>query len=137
MISTRIMAVSAVACLLLLSGCASRQWNQPITGSTSARTYRLSDQHAGDNAKDVFVILAFSGGGMRSAAFSYGTLKALRDTEVTIHGKTRSLLDEVDVISSVSFSGSGYFRTTKGIFCCVTSKVKCSRHSQIRPISFR
>ena len=114
MISTRIMAVSAVACLLLLSGCASRQWNQPITGSTSARTYRLSDQHAGDNAKDVFVILAFSGGGMRSAAFSYGTLKALRDTEVTIHGKTRSLLDEVDVISSVS--GGSYTAAYYGLF---------------------
>jgi NTE family protein len=58
------------------------------------------------------VILAFSGGGTRAAAFSYGVLEALRDIEVTTANdrKTR-LLDEVDLITGVSggsFTALGY-----------------------------
>ena len=58
------------------------------------------------------VILAFSGGGTRAAAFSYGVLETLRDIEVTSRGgsKTR-MLDEVDVITGVSggsFTALGY-----------------------------
>ena len=47
-------------------------------------------------------MLAFSGGGTRAAAFSYGLLEALRDITFEVEGKPRRLLDEVDVISSVS-----------------------------------
>jgi NTE family protein len=50
----------------------------------------------------LFVILTFSGGGTRAAAFSYGALETLRDTEIVWKGERSSLLDEVDVISSVS-----------------------------------
>ena len=61
------------------------------------------------NTDKLFVALAFSGGGTRAAALSYGVLDALRqipiecanpDDASTCSGKT--LLDEVDVISSVS-----------------------------------
>lgn len=50
----------------------------------------------------VSLILTFSGGGTRAAAFSYGVLKGLRDYR---------LLDEIDVISSVSGGSftSAYF----------------------------
>ncbi|MBV8143521.1 MAG: patatin-like phospholipase family protein, partial [Gammaproteobacteria bacterium] len=58
------------------------------------------------------VILAFSGGGTRAAAFSYGVLEALRDLEVTTAGGHKArLLDEVDVITGVSggsFTALGY-----------------------------
>jgi len=58
------------------------------------------------------VILAFSGGGTRAAAFSYGVLEALRDIEVvTSNGDKSRLLDEVDVITGVSggsFTALGY-----------------------------
>lgn len=47
-------------------------------------------------------MLAFSGGGTRAAALSYGVLKALRDTPIQSAGKTIRLLDEVSNISSVS-----------------------------------
>lgn len=50
----------------------------------------------------IWMFLAFSGGGTRAAAFSYGVLEGLRDTEVVIDGKRVRLLDEVDVISGVS-----------------------------------
>jgi len=58
------------------------------------------------------VILAFSGGGTRAAAFSYGVLEALRDIEVTTaSGAKTRLLNEVDVITGVSggsFTALGY-----------------------------
>lgn len=51
---------------------------------------------------DFSVILAFSGGGTRAAAMSYGVLEALRDTRLTVGNQEIRLLDEVDVITSVS-----------------------------------
>lgn len=56
----------------------------------------------GGNAEDLFVILAISGGGMRSAALGYGVMERMRDTAVVWNGRERSLLDEVDVIAGVS-----------------------------------
>lgn len=51
---------------------------------------------------DVAFTLAFSGGGTRAAAFSYGVLTALRDAQVASGNQSFRLLDEVDLISSVS-----------------------------------
>lgn len=47
-------------------------------------------------------MLAFSGGGTRAAALSYGVLQELRDTEIAVDGRPGRLLDEVDAITSVS-----------------------------------
>lgn len=66
------------------------------------------------NADDVFVVLAFSGGGTRSAAFAYGVLEKLRDTRVVLRGQERRLLDEVDVITAVS--GGSYVAAYYGLF---------------------
>jgi NTE family protein len=55
------------------------------------------------NSDKLFVVLTFSGGGKRAAAFSYGVLEALRDIQVTTpDGERRALLDEIDLISAVS-----------------------------------
>jgi NTE family protein len=55
------------------------------------------------NSDKLFVVLTFSGGGKRAAAFSYGVLEALRDIQVTTpDGDRHSLLDEIDLISAVS-----------------------------------
>ena len=55
------------------------------------------------NSDKLFVVLTFSGGGKRAAAFSYGVLEALRDIQVTTpDGERHSLLDEIDLISAVS-----------------------------------
>jgi NTE family protein len=55
------------------------------------------------NSDKLFVVLTFSGGGKRAAAFSFGVLEALRDIQVTTpDGERRALLDEVDLISAVS-----------------------------------
>ena len=50
----------------------------------------------------VFLALAFSGGGKRSAAFAHGALRALRDLKITQDGTPTRLLDEVDYIAAVS-----------------------------------
>ena len=56
--------------------------------------------HASTGAKPI--LLAFSGGGTRAAAMSYGVMQELRDTLIDVDGKSVRVLDEVDAISSVS-----------------------------------
>ena len=60
-----------------------------IVGGLTAIVKKSID--AGD---ELFVILAFSGGGTRAAALSYDALAELRDTTLTIGGRKRRLLDE-------------------------------------------
>lgn len=104
----------------LLSACASPAWNQPIIARSfpvAAPPHRPQNgilPRAIEGEDDIFVVLAFSGGGTRSAAFAYGILEALRDTNVSIHGRHRRLLDEVDVITSVS--GGSYTAAYYGLF---------------------
>lgn len=89
----------------LVFGCAHYPVNPPLAryDPTASDRYQFSNLQATDvNSDDVFVVLAFSGGGTRAAAFSYGVMEELRDTAITINGQQRRLLDEVDVISSVS-----------------------------------
>jgi NTE family protein len=73
---------------------------------------RYHQRDADNNrSSQLLVVLAFSGGGSRAAALSYGVLKKLRDTTITVDGRKRRLLDEVDYISSVSGGSftSAYF----------------------------
>lgn len=74
--------------------------NQPITGSAeNAFASTRSDPTAAD---DVLVGLAFSGGGTRAAAFSYGVLSEVNQTTVRTRSGTHSLLDSVGFVSGVS-----------------------------------
>lgn len=66
------------------------------------------------NSEELLLILTFSGGGTRAAAFSYGVLEELRATEVALAGKTRRLSDEVDMISGVS--GGSFTAAYFGLF---------------------
>ncbi len=72
---------------------------------------------------DTLLILAFSGGGTRAAALSYGILEALDLVEVPAppskQGKRHTLLDEVDLVSGVSggsFTASYYGLHGREIF---------------------
>ncbi len=63
---------------------------------------------------DLSIIMSFSGGGIRASALSYGVLLELRDTMVTVNGKSRRLLDYVNVISSVS--GGSFTAAYYGVY---------------------
>lgn len=51
---------------------------------------------------ELLLIVAFSGGGMRAAAFGYGVLEELRETLVELDGERVRLFDEIDTVSGVS-----------------------------------
>ena len=92
--------------LWLLAGCTSYGvvQNQPISRLEPDSGYSLQGFVARQRSlsSDLSLVLAFSGGGTRAAALSYGVLLELRDTRVVIDGKPQRLLDAVGVISSVS-----------------------------------
>ena len=71
--------------------------------------YRLT-RAAPEPDEDVLLILSFSGGGMRATAFAMGVLEALEAATYERNGQTRSLLDEADLISSVSGGSSSVTR---------------------------
>jgi len=102
--------------LFIFAGCATMpRYNQPLDHFSKQAGYRFSNISAGENNSDsLFVILTFSGGGPRAAAFALGVLEKLRDSEIVWEGDRRSLLDEVDVISSVS--GGSLTAAYYGIF---------------------
>jgi len=95
----------AVGLIVLLGGCATRPVNPPITQVEPGTGYRYEARQARakDTGKEAMVILAFSGGGTRAAAFSYGVLEFLRRTQiVNTKGQSVRLLDEIDIITGVS-----------------------------------
>ena len=94
-------SAALVAASLLLAGCAHYPATPPLA-KAGAPGYHFAEVARPGQSDDLLVFLAFSGGGMRAAALSYGALEELRRTEVPVHGTTRRLLDEVDVISAVS-----------------------------------
>jgi len=86
-----------------IAGCASRPINQPISQVDTESGYRASVRLPKlNNDPNTLFLLAFSGGGTRAAAFSYGVLEELRRTVVVAGGEHRTLLDEVDLIAGVS-----------------------------------
>ncbi|MDI5933741.1 patatin-like phospholipase family protein [Halomonas kalidii] len=99
---TRAWTLAATLPLMPLAGCASFPETRPLEHVDAATGYRYANLADASQDEDLFVILTFSGGGTRAAALSYGVLEALRDSWVEIDGERRNLLEEVDVISSVS-----------------------------------
>lgn len=117
-------AIAASTAALLLSACAYVK-TPPLKTYDVRKGYRfdslpLNPPNASKNSEGLFVMLAFSGGGTRASAMSYGALAQLRAVKFHVDPATgepvacaatesaacrateRSLLDEVDVISSVS-----------------------------------
>ena len=87
---------------LLVSGCAHFPRNAPLVSTDQRTGYRFQNTASPTNSSDLLLMLAFSGGGTRAAALSYGVLEELARTPVGAEGKQHRLLDEVDCISSVS-----------------------------------
>src|SRR5437868_14660496 len=84
-----------------LAACATPAVNAKLDRQDPAVGYRYANLTADrDNGDDLFVILAFSGGGTRAAAFSFGVMEGLR--EGPYGSGRRPLLQDVDVIAALS-----------------------------------
>ncbi len=85
------------------AGCAHYPENPPLTDLSPNKGYRYQNIRFEPTSDKPFVILAFSGGGTRAAAFSFGLMEELNEVKYTTNtGETRRLLDDVEIISSVS-----------------------------------
>jgi NTE family protein len=111
----RALLPAALAALLALAGCAAAPTNPRIAHADPAAGYRFETRTQYTRNKEDIVVLAFSGGGTRAAAFSYGILELLRETEVIASdGRRERLLDSVDVITGVS--GGSFTALAYGLY---------------------
>ena len=84
-------------------GCAHYPENPPLTAINRNAGYRYSVVREAPAADRPFLLLSFSGGGTRAAAFAFGTMEELQRVEYADRGGVkRKLLDDVEIISSVS-----------------------------------
>ena len=88
--------------LLLLGGCAHAPLNAPLAQRDPTHGYFFHAHRRPNNLEDLLLVLTFSGGGTRAAALSCGVLEELARAHFDVDGSPRRLLDEVDLISSVS-----------------------------------
>ena len=102
--------------LTFLAGCTYYHYpvNAPLDKYDPDFGYKPKNSTKSREAGDLVLMLTFSGGGTRAAAFSYGVLEALRDTRVSRGGRELRLLDEVDLISGVS--GGSFTAAYYGLF---------------------
>jgi NTE family protein len=106
--------VLLVASLPFLGGCATRTINPRLLHYEDTPD-KFEGLEMRRGAHEDLVILAFSGGGMRAAAFAYGVLETLRRIEiVTSTGRTVRLLDEVDLITGIS--GGSFTALAYGLY---------------------
>lgn len=103
-----IVAIAATACAV-------RPYNAPLDAASAAAdsdyTFAKRLPH---NSPKLFVVLTFSGGGTRAAAFTLGVLEKIAETTIVVDGASRRLLDEVDVITAVS--GGSFTAAYYGLF---------------------
>ena len=66
--------------------------NAPLEKFDSEYGYIAPNIQQEGNSDELLLILSFSGGGTRAAAFSYGVLEELRAVEVSIGGEKHPLL---------------------------------------------
>jgi NTE family protein len=91
-----------VVSVLLVAGCAHYPINARLEAVNPCTGYRFENVLTQTNPDDPMVVLAFSGGGTRAAALSYGVLEELAKTEVGQPGHEHRLLDDVQMVSAVS-----------------------------------
>ncbi|MEJ8850399.1 patatin-like phospholipase family protein [Variovorax rhizosphaerae] len=108
-------SVLLFALVVALGGCATRPANPPITHVDPDAGYTFQSRLQRNKDQENLVVLAFSGGGTRAAAFSYGVLEFLRRTEVVgPKGNRERLIDAVDVVTGVS--GGSFTALAYGLY---------------------
>jgi len=108
-------SVMALA-IFLAGGCSLYRVNPPLARNNlqpgyGYRYHNLTQTAPGNTEKN-FIIVTMSGGGTRAAALAYGVVEEMNQSQIDSSGTT--LLDEVDVISSVS--GGSFAAAYLGLF---------------------
>lgn len=107
--------IFVILLVMQISACAHYPLNQQSNSFDKHAGYRFDNLNPGTrNTDSLFVCLSFSGGGTRAAALAYGVMEELRKTRIKVDGEEKSLLDEVDCISSVS--GGSFTAAYYGLF---------------------
>ncbi|MGI9302987.1 MAG: patatin-like phospholipase family protein [Gammaproteobacteria bacterium] len=109
---SRLKPVAVLLMATALSACARYPVNEPLDALEPAREQAPVD--ANGSSPHLLMVLTFSGGGTRAAALAYGALETLGQTNLAGYNGGRRLLDEVDVISSVS--GGSFTAAYYGVF---------------------
>ena len=109
---------SSCVCLFLLSTLVGCEYvrptlNAPLTQWEPAGGYRFSNlaPPEADNTDGLLFVTSFSGGGTRASTLAFGALRELAHQPITWDGKSKRLLDELDVIFALSggtFTGAYY-----------------------------
>jgi hypothetical protein len=94
--------IRVLALLALAAGCAHYPENARLAEVKAQNGYRFRILAHPHNSDSLLMFLAFSGGGMRASALSYGVLEELAHTPIVWEGEHKRLVDEVDQISAVS-----------------------------------
>lgn len=101
----RILNVLGACACGVLCGCAVTLQNAPINVPVSSNVVRPAPQPAAPKSRGdetTAIGVAFSGGGTRAAAFSFGVLKQLSQIHAPNGPSGATLLDDVDFVSGVS-----------------------------------
>ncbi len=102
---------------VLLNGCSSvaKIENNAVSQlPVDEARYTIGNHSKLNPPGETLFLLAFSGGGTRAAALSYGVMEELKETHYQLEGKEIRLLDDVDRISSVS--GGSFTSAYYGLF---------------------
>lgn len=100
---------------VFLGGCAAYPVNQTMENlDVDNRVDFANMREAEKLSNSILLFVTFSGGGTRAAALSYGVLEVLADTPVNLDGNQSRLIDEIDLISSVS--GGSFTAAYYGLF---------------------
>jgi NTE family protein len=93
----------AVAACVCLAGCAIRPVTPELARYEPDSGYRWDPAVVvPGNDPQTLLVLTFSGGGTRAAAFSFGVLEELLRTRVSTPSGTHAALDEVDLVTGTS-----------------------------------
>lgn len=97
-----LLAIGAVA-WLVFGGDTRRPWiNTALDSPTYASEGADRTRHVAARDPSLLVAVTLSGGGARAAAFGYGVLRELQETNFEWNGRSTDLLDATDVIAGVS-----------------------------------
>jgi len=104
--------------ILVACSSLSAQQNAPLDATAGSPAYRVTTIPDA-TSPELFVALAFSGGGKRSSAFGYGVLTALREISVDYGRGPHRFTDEIDVVTGVSggsFTASAFALKRDALF---------------------